>query len=346
MRVTIRSARKGSAKHNMQTYDVTATPHIDESRSRENIYRYLGQDTGLSPDEAELAYYNKRYGTYLEHRNASYIEQGHPERAKNMQHYLTAFRSKPMDMLFQIGDMKDHASKEDLLQSFNRLLKEMQQFSREHGDHFHFLSMAYHGNEQTPHIQTRAVFDYIDNDGFLRVGQDKALEAMGIELPHPDQPKGRYNNRKVTWDKMWRERFLEIVQEQVKSKGIVIETEPKPNRSRLETYEYKAMQEEKKLTRLQKKRLKVEQEIDTLEQKKDKLEQQILDYDALIELKEQQLEDARRLETLDIQQQLENVQKIELADKLVEVTGQTVEELTHALTDPDPAQEQDIFLGR
>lgn len=346
MRVTIRSARRGSAKHNMQTYDVTAAVNIDESKSSENIYRYLGQDRGLSPEKAELAFYNARYGKYLEHRNKHYIAEGHPDRAKTMQQYLTAFRSKPMDMLFQIGDMKDHASKEDLIKSFDIWLKEIQKFSKEHGSHFHVLSMAYHGNEATPHIQVRAVWDYTDKDGFLRVGQDKALEAMGIELPHPDKPKGRYNNRKITWDSMWRERFLEIVQEQVKSKGIVIETEPKPNRRRLETYEYKAIQEEKKVQSLQKKRRKLEHDIDTLEHQKDELEQKILDYDAMIELKEKQIEEAQQLETFDIQQQLEQVQKIALADRLVEVTGQSVEELTHALVDPDPTQEQTIGFER
>ena len=340
MRVTTRSQRRGSAKHNMQTYDLTRAPHIDESRSHENIYRYLGQEQGLSPEEAELAFYNARYGKYLEHRNASYVKQGHPENAKDMKHYLKTFQTKPMDSLYQIGNMNDNAGKEDLLRSFDVLLEEMQKFSKEHGDHFHFLSIAYHGNEKTPHIQTRAVFDYIDETGLLRVGQDKGLAAMGIELPHPDKPKGQYNNRKMTWDKMWRARFLEIVQEQVKSKGITIETEPKPNRSRLETYEYKAVQEEKKVQSLQKKRRKLEQDITTLEQKKVELEQQMIDYDAMIELKEKQIEEAQQLETLDIQQQLENVQKINLADKLIEVTGQSVEELTHALT--APAQEQTI----
>lgn len=344
MRVTMRSARRGSARHNMQDYDLTKAPNIDGSRSHENIYRYIGQDRGLSPEEAELAFYNARYGTYLDHRNASYIEQGHPERARDMAYYLTARQSRPMDSLFQIGNMDDHAGKEDLLRSFDTLLKEMQDFSKAHGNHFHFLSMAYHGNERTPHIQTRSVFDYTDKDGFLRVGQDKALEAMGVELPHPDKPKGRYNNRKITWDKMWRERFLEIVQEQVKSKGITIETQPKPNRNRLETYEYKAAQEEKKLTRLQKKCRKLEHEIDTLEHQKDELEQKILDYDAMIELKEKQIEEAQQLETLDLQERIENAQKLNLADKLIEVTGQSVEELTHALV--DPAQEQDMFLGR
>lgn len=347
MRATIRSARKGSAKHNMQDYDVTAAPHIDESRSHENRYLYIGQEKGLSPDEAELAYYNARYGKYLEHRNAKYITEGHPERAKDMNHYLTARQSRPMDMLFQIGDMNDHAGKEDLIKSFNILVQEMQGFSKEHGNHFHFLSMAYHGNEKTPHIQARTVWDYTDENGFLRVGQNKALEAMGIQRPYPDKPQGRYNNAKMTWDKMWRARFLEIVQEQVKSKGITIETEPKPNRSRLETYEYKAVQEEKKLKRLQKKCRKLEQDISCLDQTKLTKEQELLDLDALLELKERQREDAIRLEeSPGLQERIENAQKVALADRLVEVTGQSVEELTHALVDPAQEQEQDIFLGR
>ena len=105
------------------------------------------------------------------------------------------------------------------------------------------------------------------------------------------------------------------------------------------------MQEEKKLKRLQKKCRKLEQDICCLEQTKLTKEQELLDLDALLELKERQREDAIRLEeSPDLQERIENAQKVALADRLVEVTGQSVEELTHALM--DPAQEQDIFLGR
>ena len=52
--------------------------------------------------------------------------------------------------------------------------------------------------------------------------QDKALEELGFELPDPTKEKGRFNNRKMSFDAECRRMFLEIC----KKHGLDIDMEP------------------------------------------------------------------------------------------------------------------------
>ena len=62
------------------------------------------------------------------------------------------------------------------------------------------LNMAIHHDEQGGlHAHIRRVWNTTDKDGNLTLGQNKALEAAGVELPEPDKKVSRYNNRKMTF---------------------------------------------------------------------------------------------------------------------------------------------------
>ena len=62
------------------------------------------------------------------------------------------------------------------------------------------LDWALHLDESTPHIHERHVFDCENKYGEVAPQQEKALEALGFELPAPDKPLSRRNNRKITFD--------------------------------------------------------------------------------------------------------------------------------------------------
>lgn len=68
-------------------------------------------------------------------------------------------------------------------------------------------------DEATPHIHERHVFDAPNTHGEIAPQQDKALELLGFELPHPDKPKSKSNNRKMVFDATCRKKFLEICEE-------------------------------------------------------------------------------------------------------------------------------------
>lgn len=94
--------------------------------------------------------------------------------------------------------------------------------TKRYGSHVHILDWALHLDEATPHIHERHVFDAVNQYGELCPQQDKALEELGFELPDPIKKKGKYNNRKMTFDDECRKLFISICQKH----GLDIEVEP------------------------------------------------------------------------------------------------------------------------
>ena len=78
-----------------------------------------------------------------------------------------------------------------------------------------------HLDESTPHIHERHVFDCENKYGEVAPQQEKALEALGFELPDPDKPLSRRNNRKITFDAACRKMLFEIA----KRHGLELEEE-------------------------------------------------------------------------------------------------------------------------
>lgn len=81
---------------------------------------------------------------------------------------------------------------------------------------------ALHLDEATPHIQERHVFDCENRYGEICPQQEKALEALGFELPDPTKKQGRHNNRKMTFDSACRAMLFDIA----KRHGLHLEQEP------------------------------------------------------------------------------------------------------------------------
>ena len=68
-----------------------------------------------------------------------------------------------------------------------------------YGEHIHFLDWSLHMGEGTPHIHERHVFDADDGYGHAKPQQEKALEALGIELPDPSKKPGKNNKYLLLW---------------------------------------------------------------------------------------------------------------------------------------------------
>ena len=83
------------------------------------------------------------------------------------------------------------------------------------------LDWALHLDESTPHIHERHVFDGENKYGEVAPQQEKALEALGFDLPDPDKPLSRRNNRKITFDAACRKMLFEIA----KRHGLELEEE-------------------------------------------------------------------------------------------------------------------------
>lgn len=117
----------------------------------------------------------------------------------------------------------------------HRLAADLLRLQHKYGDHVHVLDWALHLDESTPHIHERHVFDCENKYGEVAPQQEKALEALGFDLPDPDKPLSRRNNRKITFDAACRKMLFEIAERH----GLELEEEAEyGNRKYLEKQDF------------------------------------------------------------------------------------------------------------
>lgn len=180
-------------------------------------------------DEVELRFYLDHFSEQLEETNAKYRANGHPERCKSMDAWKKSRRNAPAESIHQIGDMHItgvYADAQTLQACFEEFELEERRWNAEHGHPFTMLNCSLHVDEPScpPHVHSRRVWHYRAEDGTLRLGQEKALAQAGIELPDPSKAPGRRNNRKMVYDAMMRDKWLDILERH----GIQVEREPAP----------------------------------------------------------------------------------------------------------------------
>lgn len=235
MRATMHCGRDGLAKHNDRTFDLDKADHINSELTQQNLTWHAGGrfHEDMTFEEVEMAYYKRYYKDALEAQNGRYIASRHKERVKTVEDLYKAKRTRPVETIFQVGN-KDQAIDADLLKDiYNSYSTKMQNWNHQHGNHYHILTLALHVDETTPHIHERAVWDVETTDG-RKIAQDRALEAAGVPLPDPSKPRGRYNNRKMTIDKLFRGFWIESCREH----GVEVEQEPLPRRRHKTKEEY------------------------------------------------------------------------------------------------------------
>lgn len=230
MRATSHNGRFGSAKHNGRNFDLSKAAHIDQAKTGRNAYftwNKKGRRGGESFEACEREYYEERFGAALAAQNERHIQSRHEERIKTIDDWLTGRNTRPEECIYQIGDMTAQIDLKAFTVAANELLTWMAKWSKQHGQPFMILDAAVHADEKSPHMQLRRVWQYKDADGQWRIGQNKALEAAGVELPEPGAPIGPRNNRKITFDRMVRERWIEICE----AHGYQIERTPNDQRT-------------------------------------------------------------------------------------------------------------------
>lgn len=217
-------------KHNDRSFNLANSEHIDPERAKGNIYWdcFHGFRSALAqPDPDDLAatfsdverqFYESRYSNFVESQNERNAKIRHTERNRSIPDLLSSRKTCPEETIYQLGTLDEHASAEDLLNIVTEFIEE---FKAKFGDHVHVLDWALHLDESTPHIHERHVFDCENKYGEVAPQQEKALETLGFELPDPDKPLSRRNNRKITFDVACRKMLFEIA----KRHGLELEEE-------------------------------------------------------------------------------------------------------------------------
>ena len=166
----------------------------------------------------ERQFYGTHYSEFIEKQNERNAKIRHTERNRSIPDLLSSRKTCPEETIYQLGTLDEHASAEDLLNIVTEFIEE---FKAKFGNHVHVLDWALHLDESTPHIHERHVFDCKNQHGEIAPQQEKALEALGFELPDPDKPLSRRNSRKIAFDAACRKMLFEIA----KRHGLDLEEE-------------------------------------------------------------------------------------------------------------------------
>ena len=245
-------------KHNDRSFEIANSEHIDPERVQQNIYWdcYNGIRSALQPkdedsladtfEEVEKLYYKLHYTNFTEKQNERNAKIRHTERNRSPEDLLTSKKTCPEESIYQLGTLESHASPKELFQIATEFMDE---FHAHFGKHVHILDWALHLDEGTPHIHERHVFDCENKYGEIAPQQEKALETLGFELPKPDKPLGRYNNRKITFDSACRTMLFEIA----KRHGLELDEVPEyGGRAYLEKQDYIMAKQKEQLAQQEK----------------------------------------------------------------------------------------------
>lgn len=244
MRATIHNGRAShlgafTPKHNDRNFDINHAEHIDPERVKNNRYwNWTGKE--MTFEDAERTFYEKHIRQHLDAQNARYRAQRHAERVKSMDEYRRSPQTCPEEVILQIGKLGDTIPADMMA----RIIQEQINWEQKQFPGLKVLNVALHMDEQgAPHIHERRAWVYTDKDGNLAISQNRSLEQMGVELPNPDKPRSRFNNRKQVFSRMCREHLLQICREH----GLEIEEIPQEkSKSGLSHAAYMTRQEEEK----------------------------------------------------------------------------------------------------
>lgn len=259
MRTTLHNGRKNRqgqayrASHNDRKFDLDKAEHINQERTKENVYWHYLQNENPDMDftTAEKTFYEKHFSESLEARNKSYIRHGNSKQVKSMEQYMQ--EHCPEETIWMIGN-SDEMLPVKFLQN---IWKEQKAWMESEFPQMKILDFAIHVDEQGQnHLHERHVFIGHDKAGREVIGQNKALAEMGISAPNPEKPTGRHNNAKMTYTAKCREHFQEIC----KRHGLEIEVQPRERSEMgLTQAEYKTRREEAAADRAEVRRRAAEQ---------------------------------------------------------------------------------------
>ena len=226
-----------------------------------------------------------------------------------MDEYRKSPQTCPEEVILQIGKLGDTIPADMMA----RIIQEQINWEQQTFPGVRVLDVALHMDEQgAPHIHERRAWVYTDKDGNTAISQNKSLEQMGVELPNPDRPRGRFNNRKQVFSRMCREHLLQICREH----GLEIEEIPQEkSRSGLSHVAYMTRQEEEKAASAERRRQFSERAAESAEKQVESARDTARSYEEHAEQVASQINDEygeladAGLQKQEMQEQLEEMQE-------------------------------------
>jgi len=221
MKATLHMGRlkgKSNGKHNDRTFDTSKNKSITHPEdAKYNVYYVSNEEGKFIPVEAnrnefekrEIEFYREHFSDALKAKNERYRMQGHKERCKTITETRKAAKTSPMEIILQVGN-EDNPYRNGT--RFNQMTTKFAAHVRSVYPDFKILNLAIHYEETSVHAHIRGVFITKDKDGHEEPNQTKALQNMGVEMPHPNQKRGQTNNELVTFTEELRECWQDIIE--------------------------------------------------------------------------------------------------------------------------------------
>lgn len=276
-RTTLHNGRKNRqgqayrASHNDRKFDLDKAEHINQERTKENVYWHYLQKENPDMDfsTAEKVFYKDHFEEALKIRNSSYIQHGNKKQVRTLEEYMQ--EHCPEETIWMIGNADDMIPAKIL----HNVWKEQKAWMEKTFPQVTVLDWALHVDEQgAPHIHERHIFIGHDKRGLEVVGQNKALAEMGVSAPNLQKPTGRHNNAKMTYTAKCREHFQEIC----KRHGLEIEVQPRERSEMgLTQAEYKTRQKEKAAARAEMRMKAAERTVNGFKEIEEQVSRQIND---------------------------------------------------------------------
>ena len=164
-------------------------------------------------EEAEKLLYEDIFREEMILQNEAYRKKGNYGRIWTLDEFRTSVRHRPSENLLQIGNKKIFLPPRDMWDAYRKYHKwRMKNF----GDVFVLVSVVVYMGD-APHIHERYVLCHTDENGVRHTAIDDALEQVGVGLPFPEVEEGQNNNRKMMFDRICREAWLDCVEEKLKA---------------------------------------------------------------------------------------------------------------------------------
>lgn len=207
---TTKGGKAFSSKHNDRNYSEELKPdNVIAEKSKDNSYHFCWfenepQDKIKTFEDHEKWVYKNFLGQFFEEQNERNRKARHLERVKTLEQFRKMARYCPEEVLWYVGKKGESATAQQL----ENLAKKQIAWEERNYPGLKYLDWAVHVDELgAPHVQARRIWTY-DKNGVVAVGQNKALEQMGVALPHPNEPISETNNRKVTYTKESRDTWI------------------------------------------------------------------------------------------------------------------------------------------
>ena len=187
-------------------------PCIRCDRDSGNVMHIVTYDDVKDIKEAEKLLYEDMFRSELDIQNEKYRKKGNYGRIWTMDEFRTSPRHRPLENMLKIGNKKDHLSAQELFDVYRKFYGWRK---ARFGDVLIVVgAVIYIGC--TPHIHERYVLYWTDEAGIRHTGIDKALAQAGVGLPFSGCEKSQYNHRKMMFDRICREKWLDFVEEKLK----------------------------------------------------------------------------------------------------------------------------------